>query len=171
MQVIILTPLTCCTVHESLHARVTQKQFRQMTGFVVFILQEATIIDFLHSLCSERNSNYKNKLKLIMMQQRKLSVCPCVHLISLSSDDKMSFKITVIKNLNGNSRQMARQSVKRERETEKYLTWANMTTICSCMHSNDFPMGVGKRKVCGCVDNFTLRLGRSICSKRGLFDE
>lgn len=46
-----------------------------------------------------------------------------------------------------------------------------MTIVCSCMHSNDFPMGVGKRKVWGGVESFTLRLGRSICSKSGLEDE
>lgn len=51
------------------------------------------------------------------------------------------------------------------------FTWANITMVFSCIHSNDFPMGVGKRNVCGGVDNFTLRLGRSICSNRGFDDE
>lgn len=46
-----------------------------------------------------------------------------------------------------------------------------MTTVFSGIHSNDFPMGVGKRNVCGGVDSFTLRLGRSICSNKGLDDE
>lgn len=43
--------------------------------------------------------------------------------------------------------------------------------VCSVMHSNDFPMGVGKRKVCGGVESFTFRFGRSMCSKREFDDE
>lgn len=46
-----------------------------------------------------------------------------------------------------------------------------MTVVFSCTHSNDFPMGVGKRKVCGGVDSFTFRFGRSICSNKGFDDE
>jgi len=39
------------------------------------------------------------------------------------------------------------------------------------MHSNDFPIGVGKRNVFGGVASFTLRLGRSTCSNIGFEDE
>lgn len=51
------------------------------------------------------------------------------------------------------------------------ITCEYITIVCSCIHSNDFPMGVAKRKVCGGVESFTLSPARSMCSKRGLDEE
>lgn len=46
-----------------------------------------------------------------------------------------------------------------------------MTIVCSCMHSNDFPIGVANRNVWGGVESFTSNPGRSICSNSGFDDE